>query len=140
MKTLSILSRHSSAASAVAAAGIDLSYNERLALEDLRDLDSGDARRGTKPVTEAFVVDGGIRDGAFAVEVYYVYDAGKHGVLLNKYTPFHGSLHDGAFSFAIADGDVIRITAPISRDREVMIRSTKTLSEAGPAKVWLHKA
>jgi hypothetical protein len=99
-KTLQILSKHSSLTAAVLASGIDLSYNEPLALQDLAQSDRG--FRNAKPVTEAYVVAvdrapasyDTIRDGR-VVEVWYRLDCDLK--LLNKYTPFHSCLHDGPF-------------------------------------------
>jgi hypothetical protein len=138
MKTLEILSRHTSLGSAVRAAGIDLSYNEKLAREDIADLDCGCPRNSFQPVADAFVVDDGM-SGEKELSVWYVLDAGKHGILLNKYTPFHGCLHDGGFSFAILDGDQIKITNPLSKDRAVMIKHAKAMTDMGPARVWVCK-
>jgi hypothetical protein len=109
-KTLQILSKHSSLTEAVLASGIDLSYNEPLALRDLADSDKG--FRGAKPVTEAYVVAldrapqsyDTVRDGK-VIEVYYRFDCDLK--LLNKYTPFHGCLHDGSFyPVSISEKDI----------------------------------
>ena len=98
---IKILSRHSSVLSAVRAAGIDLSYNEASALRDIAELDRG--FRDAKPVTEAFVVEkigaaqsyDTILDGK-PVEVLYRLDCDLR--LLNRYTPHHAGLHDGAWT------------------------------------------
>jgi hypothetical protein len=109
-KTLQILSKHSSLTEAVLASGIDLSYNEPLALRDLADSDKG--FRNAKPVTEAYVVAldrapqsyDTVRDGK-VIEVYYRFDCDLK--LLNKYTPFHGCLHDGSFyPVSISEKDI----------------------------------
>lgn len=121
MKTLNILSRHSSLLAAVKAAGLDLSYNEPLALADIAHLDGGGFSRGIhgrteiKPVTEVFVTDDGI---------YYTFECDLR--LLNKYEPFHACLHDGAFAIAVASGDVINVTDPIFKDRSYCAKLQKT--------------
>jgi hypothetical protein len=109
-KTLQILSKHSSLTEAVLASGIDLSYNEPLALQDLASSDKG--FRGANGVTEAYVVAldrapqsyDTVRDGK-VVEVWYRFDCDLK--LLNKYTPFHGCLHDGPFyPVSISENDI----------------------------------
>ena len=128
MKTLNILSRHTSLLAAVKAAGLDLSYNEPLALADIAHLDGGGFSRGIhgrteiKPVTEVFVTDDGI---------YYTFECDLR--LLNKYEPFHACMHDGAFAIAVlmpaqVEGlkDIIHVTDPIFKDRSYCARLQKT--------------
>lgn len=126
MKTLQIVSRHASLTAAVKASGIDLSYNESLALSDLASLDKGYSRPGLTlaPVTEAFVV---IEDGKTAV--FYVMNCDLE--LLNKYTPFHGTLHDGKFSFAAVQADEIVITDGVTSDRKAVRKILNTVKETG---------
>lgn len=98
---IKILSRHTSVLAAVKAAGIDLSYNEQSAIQDIHTLDRG--FREAKPVTEAFIVE---KIGApqsydtllngQPVEVLYRLDCDLK--LLNRYTPFSGCLHNGAWT------------------------------------------
>ena len=127
---IKILSRHSSVLSAVRAAGIDLSYNEQSALRDIAELDRG--FREARPVTEAFVVEkigapqsyDTLIDGK-PVEVLYRLDCDLK--LLNRYTPFSGCLHNGAWTPVLIDGDEInfadyRISGKTDR---------KTLAEFG---------
>lgn len=112
------------------AAGIDLSYNEPSALRDIAELDRG--FREARPVTEAFVVE---KIGApqsydtllngQPVEVLYRLDCDLK--LLNRYTPFSGCLHNGAWTPVLIDGDEInfadyRISGKTDR---------KTLAEFG---------
>src|SRR5690348_1311983 len=115
MKTLPILSRHSSLTAAVKASGIDLSYNEPLALSDLARMDKGNLSHSlpTQPVTEAFVV---VEDGQNVV--YYVLQCDL--ALLNKYSPFVHCIHDGAFSFAAIQSNAIVITDGITSDRKAI--------------------
>lgn len=102
MKTLKILSRHTSVAAAVEAAKIDLSFNEELAKRDLKDFERGN--REVAPVREAYVVElEGVPQSydtinpetGKAVEVWYRYEADIR--LLNKYSAFHHMMHDGHF-------------------------------------------
>jgi hypothetical protein len=118
-KTLQILSKHSSLTAAVLASNIDLSYNRKSAMRNLADSDKG--FRNAKPVTEAYVVAldrapqsyDTVRDGK-VVEVWYRFDCDLK--LLNKYTPFHGCLHDGPFyPVSISDNDItIHTEQPLS--------------------------
>lgn len=62
MNTIAIISRHSNVAAAVIASGIDLSYNEALAQEHIRDADSPCRRArelGIQATEKAYVVSYG---------------------------------------------------------------------------------
>ncbi len=102
MKRFTIVSRHNSLALAVAAAGVDLSYNERLALENIRHSDSpypAMVRAGIGGTERAYVV----RMGDGSLEVIHVYTA--DGIRFAKvFSPFVSCLSDSALSFvAISD-------------------------------------
>lgn len=72
MQTLDIISRHETLAEAVAASGLDLSYNPEEAAKTIA--------RTDRYVREAFVVPGG---------VVYLYETPGEGLcLLNKFSPF----------------------------------------------------
>lgn len=101
MNTLHIVSRHAKLSDAVAAAGIDLSYNEPLARERLA-RDDRDAA-----ITEAFVV---INSRNCETEVWFRYACDLQ--LLNQYTPFHACLHDSPFSHVTFSETEIHISAP----------------------------
>jgi hypothetical protein len=109
--TLKIVSRHSKLSDAVAAAGIDLSYNEPLARADLA-RDDRDAK-----ITESFVVRNETKG---ETEVWFRYNADVQ--LFNKYSPFHASLTDTRFSLVNFEGDTIEITRPlVNRDARPLI-------------------
>jgi hypothetical protein len=101
MITLNIVSRHAKLSDAVAAAGIDLSYNEPLARADLA-RDDRDAR-----IREAFVVTNS-RSGETEVWFRYACDL----QLLNQYSPFHSCLHSSPFSHVIFSETEITISEP----------------------------
>lgn len=133
VKTLSILSRHASLKSAVLAAGIDLSYNEASALEDIARLEKGsNGSIKLAPVTEAYVVTENDRQ-----VVYYVLNCDLP--LLNKFVPFHACLHDGKFSAATIFGDEIRITEGLSANRNV-IREIIAAGNSTDRNLLAHKA
>lgn len=100
--TLKIVSRHAKLSDAVAAAGIDLSYNEPLARADLAHNDR-DAK-----ITEAFVVRNETKG---ETQVWFRYNADVQ--LLNRYTPFHSMMCDSRFSLVNVEGDTIEITRPL---------------------------
>jgi hypothetical protein len=87
MKSINIISRHNTLAEAVAAANIDLSYNEQAAKQSIKNSDTGFNR--DRGVTDAFVCEDG--------KVRYVYQTDI--ALLHEFTPFVSCLHDGAFQF-----------------------------------------
>lgn len=116
--TLKIKSTHPSVSEAVKAAGIDLSYNEKLARRDLRTLDSG--RYGT--IEDAYVLETG--KVAFLLRT-----VGEGLVLLHEYSPFCSCLTGGDFSMvAIKDGNIeIHTAARMPRT----IKARKLCAEIG---------
>jgi hypothetical protein len=114
--TLKIVSRHSKLSDAVAAAGIDLSYNEPLARADLARDD-----RDTQ-ITQVFVVRNETNGETEVWFHYRTYDI----LLLNKYSPFHSSLSDTRFSVVVFGDDEIAISRPfISRNARETIMDLK---------------
>lgn len=106
-QTHKILSRHTKLSEAVAAANIDLSYNEPLARADLARNDRDAA------IAESFVVN---NSSSGRVEVWFRYDCDIK--LLNKYSPFSACLHDGAFSkVEITDSEITIFNSMLSRSR-----------------------
>ncbi|MAO19549.1 MAG: hypothetical protein Unbinned1322contig1001_16 [Prokaryotic dsDNA virus sp.] len=114
MTSYKILSRHSSLADAVDAAGIDLSYNEDLARRDIR--------RDDEHVTEAYVLDvNGV------ATVCYVYDA-RDIKLLHRYEPFFSCLDNGPIQLAALSrsGDYIDVgDSEFSRDEVKQIQTDR---------------
>jgi hypothetical protein len=102
MTTYNIVSRHAKLSDAVAAAGIDLSYNEPLARADL----AGNDR--DNHITEAFVLE---RDGE--VTVWFLYHADIK--ILNRYSPFSACLRNGNFSTVQIGEATVEIGSPIIR-------------------------
>lgn len=95
MKNLTITNRYSSLLEAVRANNVDLSYNEPLALADLKWLES------SKDVTIDLVFTSD--DG----EIYWIGTVKREGLqLLHKYTPFVSCMHDGKFSVFCPVNDV----------------------------------
>ena len=108
-----ILSRHSKLSEAVAASGMDLSYNEPLALRDLAYADK------KYNITAAYVTE---QNGEKNVHYELTCDI----KLLNKYTPFHSMLHDSPFSRVEITDTEITISEPMlsrSRKSRAMIAS-----------------
>ena len=95
-----ILSRHTKLSEAVAASGMDLSYNEPLALRDLAYADKKDN------ITAAYVTE---QDGKKNVHYELTCDI----KLLNKYEPFHSCLHDSPFSRVEITDSEINISEPM---------------------------
>lgn len=106
MTTYNIVSRHSKLSDAVAAAGIDLSYNEPLARSDL-------ARNDRDPaIKQALVLEVG---GKLSVWFEYHCDI----KLLNRYEPFTSCLHDAPFRPVHVAEQTVNIGEPcIRRGRE----------------------
>lgn len=105
---INIASTHATVAEAVAAAKLDLSYNEQVAQAKIRDLDKG--FRGCKAV-EAFVTDKG--------EVLFVFKCDI--LILQKFEPFHSTMDDSAFRIAVVSKDKSRIVlaeGKLSRSKE----------------------
>jgi len=101
-----ILSRHTKLSEAVAASGMDLSYNKPLAL---RELAYDDKNRN---ITAAYVTE---HDGVKSVYYELTCDI----KLLNKYQPFFGCIHDGAFSTVEITDSEITISEPkLNRSRK----------------------
>lgn len=106
MKTIQITSRHAKLSDAVAAAGLDLSYNEALALQDIAGFDS-DPR-----VLEAFVVPG--KSHLPEARVLFIYQSDDIR-LLNEYTPFHVTMDGSPFSLVVVKPDRLEVTEPMFR-------------------------
>jgi hypothetical protein len=85
--TIKIKSVHANLASAVEASGMDLSYNERSAKQDIATIDSG--YRGAKSVAGLVAEDG---------RVFYVY--GADIPLLNEFCPFFSVLSNSPLMLA----------------------------------------
>lgn len=100
-RTYRIVSSHATITEAVNASGIDLSYNEPLARQNLARAER-DGRHG-----RAWVVT----DEQGQVTVLYRYHADIQ--LINEYTPFHSMMHDGNFSRVFVRDDVIEFSAAI---------------------------
>ncbi|NBW15023.1 MAG: hypothetical protein EBR82_44180 [Caulobacteraceae bacterium] len=115
MKNITIRSAHKSVTEAVAASGIDFSYNPEAAAEDARDLDRGYRGAGRnilRPVTEAFVAD---VDGK--VEILYTLECVESGGairFLNTFSPFVACLDDSPFTVLERNGTtfVERVSFP----------------------------
>lgn len=115
MTTYNIVSRHAKLSDAVAAAGIDLSYNEPLARSNL-------ARDDRDPaIKQALVLEVG---GKLSVWFEYHCDI----KLLNRYEPFISCLHDGQFSTVHVAEKTVNIGEPcIGRD----LKSRKLIAKYG---------
>ena len=120
MRTLNILSKHATMADAVKSAGIDLSYNERLALEDIKRMDS------TKKYLSICVVEMDTKAASYdvasvsgnAIKVIYVYQADIK--LLHIYNAFGSCIHCDPFKPVRIEEDKISIfnELPMSRSNE----------------------
>ena len=95
-----ILSRHSKLSEAVAAANIDLSYNEPLALRDLAHADKN------RHITAAYVTE---QNGSKSVHYELTCDI----KLLNRYTPFHSCLDNSPFCKVEITDSEINISEPM---------------------------
>jgi hypothetical protein len=95
-----ILSRHSKLSEAVAASGMDLSYNEPLALRDLAYADK------KYNITAAYVTE-------FNGQTSVYYELTCDIKLLNKYEPFHSCLHNSPFSRVEITDTEIMISKPM---------------------------
>jgi hypothetical protein len=95
-----ILSRHATLSEAVAAAKIDLSYNEPLALRDLAYADK------KYNITAAYVTE---QNGEKNVHYELTCDI----KLLNKYTPFHSCIDNSPFSRVEITDSEIMISKPM---------------------------
>jgi|GEM_PF-3378333 len=127
MKSFKILSRHPTLAAAVAAAGIDLSYNEPEARREIATTD--------KQVLEAFIVE---KYGEPIV--LYVYDCDIR--LLNTFTPFSSCLSGSDFGVAALSTDGTEIVATeasvrYSRNCIYRVQSTQCISKIGA--IWATK-
>lgn len=91
MKCTKILSHHTSLASAVEAANLDLSYNEQSAKRTIKDIDAH--------CDQAFVTDDG---------VFYIYKADIK--LLHHFDPFISCLSGDPFRLAFVIGDTLAIS------------------------------
>lgn len=126
---LKIRSEHSNLLEAVRAAGIDLSYNERAALDTIRMLDQGSRRHNHQPVIRAYVVlrpdlkaqsYSTVDASGIVLEVWYEFDCDLK--LLNKFTPFSACMHDGPFYPVnrVDDELVIATDIPLRSDRKLL--------------------
>ena len=91
MKTIKIAAKFTTLAAAVAASGIDLSYNPQAAAESIALIDNPPRRwreQGTNGCSEAYL----LADGRIA----YRYECDLP--LINIWTPFGSTLSDGNFS------------------------------------------
>jgi hypothetical protein len=94
IKKFKILSRHSKLSEAVAAADIDLSYNEELALNELAQDDKD------QNIKAAYVLE---MNGEKSVHYEYHCDI----KLFNKYEPFHSCLDNSLFrKVEITDSEI----------------------------------
>ena len=92
MLEIKIQSRHKTLTEAVELAKIDLSYNPRLAKDDLKMTD--------RNVREAFVCEDG--------KVRFIYSGDID--VLNEYSPFVGCIHDGPFRLVWLNPDSFQFT------------------------------
>jgi hypothetical protein len=118
-----IKSIHNNVADAVSAANIDLSYNPRIAKQDIAELDAPkNPRFDAKPVTKAYVTEND--------EVYYLYECDIR--LLNKFTPFSHCLSDSPFSIV----DIDEEASTINISRPILKKCTETRKVASKAR-WI---
>jgi hypothetical protein len=94
-----ILSRHSKLSEAVAASGMDLSYNKPLALRDLAYADK-------KNIKAAYVTE---CNGEKNVHYEFICDI----KILNKYEPFHSCIDNSPFSKVEITDSEIMISKPM---------------------------
>ena len=100
-----IISTHAKLSEAVKASGIDLSYNEPLALRDLARHDK-DAAHG-----EAYVVT-----HRGKAKVFYRYNCPDRLKVLNEYTPFYGCLDNTPFrTVEVIEGHLVFGDACLNR-------------------------
>jgi len=106
---LNIRSTHETLAEAVAASGMDLSYNPAAARQNIKDIDG--AR-----VSKAFVMESG--------DVLYIYSVDIN--LLNKFEPFYSVMDNSPFYTAsIRENEIEIVRLPMGRDmasRKIMAR------------------
>jgi hypothetical protein len=93
MKSLKVTNRFNTLAEAVAFAKPDLSYNPRLAAEEIKMADSGFNGR-SRGVTHAFVTEDN--------KIHFVYENGGIGYL-HEFSPFSACLHDGSLTMVCWD-------------------------------------
>lgn len=95
MKTLNIKSECKSLGEAVKASNMDLSYNERLAWQNIRAADRNCKR--------AWLMEDG--------SIWFIFSADIE--VFQKFEPFHSCLHDGDFSIVTINQDNISVSNPI---------------------------
>ncbi len=95
MKTLKITAEYKSLGEAVRASNIDFSYNEGLAMQDIKLIDRNCKR--------AWLIDDG--------SVWFTFSADIE--ILQEFTPFVSCLHDGEFSIVTINEGNISISNPI---------------------------
>lgn len=100
MTYYTIRSEHETLAAAVAAAGLDLSYNEKLAQRHIASLDRDPAFK------RAYVLE--CETGEIGVWFDYHCDI----KLLNEYKPFVHCLHDGSFRIVTRSGNTVTVGEP----------------------------
>lgn len=111
---LNIRSTHETLAEAVAASGMDLSYNPAAARQKIKDIEyyMQDGAR----VSKAFVMENG--------DVLYIFNIDIN--LLNKFEPFYSVMDDSPFYAAsIRENEIEIVRLPMGRDmtsRKVMAR------------------
>jgi hypothetical protein len=109
-KSIKIISAHKSLSEAVAAIGMDLSYNETLANRNIRDIEKSGGG-------QAFVT----KDG-----VFYFYNCDI--ALLNKFEPFFGCLSNSPFEVVQVEGEEIVFSGLFM---EKSNESRKAIKQAG---------
>jgi hypothetical protein len=121
IKKLKVLSKHTKLSEAVAAAGIDLSYNEPLARRDLKIADNH------KAMGVCYVV--ALESYGEKKQVFFEYNCDLK--LLNRYSPFHSCLDDNPFKIATieTEGDecyLVQYPERFSkRDRLALVREQR---------------
>ncbi len=98
--TIKIAAHFSTLTAAVAATGMDLSYNEADARQTIRWMESN----RTLKLTAIFSDD--------ANQIWYVINSTRENLnLLHKFQPFFSCIHDGPFNVMMpkADGDIAKL-------------------------------
>ena len=127
MKNITIRSSHKSVTEAVAASGLDFSYNFQAAADEARDLDRGYRGHGRfvlRPTTEAFVADvDGKADVIYALECEE-----KGGVIrfLHTFSPFSSCLSGDPFVVLERTGLTFREVAALPKIDSVRQLLAKT--------------
>ena len=110
---MKISAKFTSLSAAVEAAAIDLSYNMAEAKRDLVNAD--------RDCREAYLMEDGT--------VRWVFEGGKMGRLLHKYSPFSGCISSAPLRPAYVDGDEIKfINIPIRKEN---MKARQAVTDAG---------